>query len=73
MICKIVIIIKSLYGAILWDQSKVKKVSVLYYDIDGILLFELVYLKKKIWVVCITFFFFNTIDMIKFEYMTFVT
>ena len=28
------IIIKSLYGAILWSQPKVKKVSILYYSID---------------------------------------
>ena len=28
------IIIKSLCGAIVWDQPKVKKVSVLYYSID---------------------------------------
>ena len=31
MRCKIVIIIKSICGAILWDQPKVKKVLVLHY------------------------------------------
>ena len=32
---KIVLIIKSLCGTILWDQPKVKKVSILYYSIEN--------------------------------------